>query len=106
MLFMNWVLPVDPKLVQILGRLKYRTSYGQNILNHSMEVATLSAMLAEELGANVAVAKKAGLLHDIGKAVDHEVEGTHAIIGADIARRRRAPPLGVGDAGEVPPPAR
>jgi ribonuclease Y len=78
---------LDPKLVQVLGRLKYRTSYGQNILNHSMEVANLSALLAEELGADVSVAKKAGLFHDIGKAVDHEVQGTHPEIGRDIAKK-------------------
>ncbi len=78
---------LDPKLVQILGRLKYRTSYGQNILNHSKEVALLSAMLAEELGANVALAKKAGLLHDIGKAVDQEIQGTHPEIGRDICKK-------------------
>lgn len=77
----------DPKLVQIVGRLKYRTSYGQNALNHSLEVAHLSALLANELGANVTVAKKAGLLHDIGKAVDHEVQGTHPAIGGDIGRK-------------------
>lgn len=77
----------DPKLVQILGRLKYRTSYGQNILNHSMEVSILSGMLAAELGANVAIAKKSGLLHDIGKAVDHEVQGTHPEIGRDICKK-------------------
>jgi len=78
---------LDPKLVQILGRLKYRTSYGQNILNHSIEVSILSGMLAEELGANVSVAKKGGLLHDIGKAVDHEVQGTHPEIGRDICKK-------------------
>lgn len=77
----------DPKLVQILGRLKYRTSYGQNALRHSIEVAHLSALLAEELGADVTVAKKGGLLHDIGKAVDHEVQGTHPEIGGNIAKK-------------------
>ena len=81
------VTGLDPKLVQILGRLKYRTSYGQNILNHSTEVANLSALLAEELGADVSTAKKAGLFHDIGKAVDHEVQGTHPEIGRDIAKK-------------------
>jgi len=77
----------DPKLVQILGRLKYRTSYGQNVLQHSLEVAHLSALLAEQLGADVNIAKKGGLLHDIGKAVDHEVQGTHPEIGRDIAKK-------------------
>ncbi len=78
---------LDPKLVSIIGRLKYRTSYGQNALRHSLEVAHLSALLAEQLGADVTIAKKAGLLHDIGKAVDHEVQGTHPEIGRDIAKK-------------------
>lgn len=78
---------IDPKLVQILGRLKYRTSYGQNILQHSIEVANLSALLAQNLGADVALAKKGGLFHDIGKAVDHEVQGGHPEIGYDILKK-------------------
>ncbi|MFA5021752.1 MAG: ribonuclease Y [Patescibacteria group bacterium] len=78
---------VDPKLVQILGRLKYRTSYGQNILQHSIEIANLAALLAEDLGADVAIAKKGGLFHDIGKAVDHEVQGSHPEIGYDILKK-------------------
>ena len=78
---------LDPKLVQIVGRLKYRTSYGQNILQHSIEIANISALLAEELGADVTIAKKGGLLHDIGKAVDHEVQGTHPEIGYDILKK-------------------
>ena len=78
---------LDPKLVQIIGRLKYRTSYGQNILQHSIEIAHLSTLLAEQLSADVTIAKKGGLLHDIGKAVDHEVQGSHPDIGYDILKK-------------------
>ncbi|MFW5888272.1 MAG: ribonuclease Y [Patescibacteria group bacterium] len=81
------VTGLDPKLVEILGRLKYRTSYGQNALRHSMEVAQLASLLAGELGADVTLAKKGGLLHDIGKAVDHDVKGTHPEIGENIAKK-------------------
>ncbi len=81
------VAGLDPKLVQIIGRLKFRSSYGQNALQHSLEVAHLSALLAEELGLDVTLAKKSGLLHDLGKAVDQDVKGTHPEIGGNIGRK-------------------
>jgi ribonuclease Y len=82
---------LPPEIIKLLGRLKYRTSYGQNVLNHSIETGALAAVIAAEIGADVQIAKMGGLLHDIGKAVDHEVEGPHAAIGAQIAQRNNLP---------------
>ena len=81
------VVGLHPELLKLLGRLKYRTSFGQNMLSHSLEVAHLAAALAAEIGADVEIAKTAGLLHDIGKAVDQQVEGPHAVVGADLIKR-------------------
>ena len=82
---------LPPEIIKLLGRLKYRTSYGQNVLNHVVETSRLAAVIAAEIGADVQIAKMGGLLHDIGKAVDHEVEGPHAAIGAQIAQRHNLP---------------
>jgi ribonuclease Y len=84
---------IHPELVRLLGKMKFRTSYGQNALKHSIEVAHLSGLLAAEIGVDIRVAKRAGLLHDIGKSIDHEIEGSHIQIGVDLCRRYKESPI-------------
>src|SRR5207247_1858279 len=86
------ITDIHPEMIRLLGRLQYRTSYGQNVLRHLVESAHIGAAIAAELGVNPRVVKRCALMHDIGKAVTHEVEGSHAIIGAELARRLREPP--------------